>query len=105
MRADPAAIPQAVLKNFAEAVGGRYHCYTPGMEVHSLPLLSFLPVPLCLGTWARTDHAVCLLPLPPPSSVGLQRYNQVKANTWEELGHEVTRDPLVNIYDELITHL
>lgn len=61
--------PQAVLKNLAEALGGYYHCYSPETEVspsaNALPLSS---LPACLqarawGTWARTDHAMSLLPL------------------------------------------
>ncbi|XP_019505469.1 PREDICTED: von Willebrand factor A domain-containing protein 3A isoform X2 [Hipposideros armiger] len=42
-------LPPAVLKNLAEAVGGRYHCYSPEAEISTEmargPLTSLLPKP------------------------------------------------------------
>lgn len=52
------------------------------------------------------DRPCCMLAsTPTPKLSGLTEVNQVKANMWEELGYEVTRDPLVNMSDEPITHL
>lgn len=65
-------VPPAVLRNLAEAVGGYYHCYSPETEVS--PSANTLPsppsLPACLqgcahGIWARTDHAMYLLPPTP----------------------------------------
>lgn len=57
-------VPQAVLKNLAEAVGGRYHCYSPESEVsrarRSRPAAALAP-----GPWAQADQAVCSPPSRP----------------------------------------
>lgn len=104
-RADPVATAQAVLKNLAEAVGGCYHCYSPEAEVSLLPLPSLPASKVVPGELDQRRSCYDLLPSPLPSSVGSHRSSQVTMNMWEEQGHEVTRDPLVSVYDELITHL
>lgn len=61
---DDGTVPQAVLKNLAEAVGGHYHCYSPESEVSCCLLLS-PSAAWCRGPWAKADQPMYSLPSHP----------------------------------------
>lgn len=82
-RADPVATAQAVLKNLAEAVGGRYHCYSPEAEVSLLPLPS-LPASKIVPGDLDQGRSCCTLASQP--SPRLCEFIQVQSSYSEHVG-------------------
>lgn len=58
-------IPQAILKNLTDALGGHYHCYSPESEVSLLQIAVPTPCPKVIprgSGWCKcADYAMSLL--------------------------------------------